>query len=358
MILFVFTIAKGSIQYTKFNYISRDIKFYINIFSLYVIYLSYNFIAYDLYYFVLKIFNSQETDYGFWGFGLKLFLFAIMFSVYSVIFRFIYRMFFRRMIADIHELLTKLPSMIKSMIFGVIKIPKAVINVLVFVLILNTFSVFLNKESTLIKTINSSSIYSSLSNNLILPFRSSLNDIIFNIFDPIFDAFKDISISNVRYLYNGVTIDEATMRNKEIEEFAFSSVHGINNSYNRAKKFYEDVIDIMDYDNEKSEDILNNDFSNLSGAISAFETKKGICFDYASLYSVLAEIVGLPTRIVVGKGFDGNSWINHAWNEVYIDEIGKWIQLDTTFGETGNYFDVENFGQDHKKERIIWEFSV
>ena len=103
---------------------------------------------------------------------------------------------------------------------------------------------------------------------------------------------------------------------------------------------------------------MNENFNNLSGAISAFETKKGICFDYASLYSVFSEIAELPNRIVVGKGFDGKEWINHAWNEVYIEELGKWIKVDTTFGETGNYFDVEDFDVDHKKERIIWEFSV
>ena len=41
---------------------------------------------------------------------------------------------------------------------------------------------------------------------------------------------------------------------------------------------------------------------------------------------------------MVGKGYNGTSWINHAWNEVYIDESDSWIEVDTTFGETGNYF--------------------
>ena len=60
----------------------------------------------------------------------------------------------------------------------------------------------------------------------------------------------------------------------------------------------------------------------------------------------------------MGKGFDGSDWVNHAWNEVYIDETNEWIQVDTTFGETGNYFDIEDFEQDHRREKIIWEFSV
>lgn len=321
-------------------------------------YLSYNFIAYELYYFVLKIFNLQKLDYSFWGFILKFALFLIMFSIYTIAFRCIYKIFFRNMILDLHRILLKLPVVFRTVIFGILKTPKAAINILVFVLILNTFSTFLNRESPLTKTINSSIIYSNLSNKIISPLRSNLNDIILNIFNPIFDTFKNINVSNVRYLYNGVTIDEATMKNEEIEKFAIKSTKGIVGSYDRAMKLYHEVVNMLEYDEEKSSDILNNDFSNLSGAISAFQTKKGICFDYASLYSVLAEVIKLPTRIVVGKGFDGSDWINHAWNEVYIDETSEWIQVDTTFGETGNYFDIENFEQDHRRERIIWEFSV
>lgn len=261
------------------------------------------------------------------------------------------------MVIECHNLLCKLPNVFKFTVFGLIKIPRAILNVLIFVFALNTFSMFLNEENKVSKIINASELYNNLSSKIILPFKYDLNEIMLNIFNPIFDTFKDISVRNVRYLYNGVTIDEATMSTDDMKEFAISTTRDINKSYDKAMKLYYEVIDMLDYDNEKSEDILNDDFSNLSGAISAFETKKGICFDYASLYSVFAESINLPTRIVVGKGFDGNEWINHAWNEVYIEELDEWIEIDTTFGETANYFDIENFGQDHRKERIIWEFS-
>lgn len=358
VILFVLTIVKGIIQYTKFYYVFRDIKFYINIISLYLIYLSYNFIAYELYYLVLKFFNLQYIDYNFWGLILKLVLFIFVFFIYTFICRCIYIIVFKSMVIECHNLLCKLPNVFKFTVFGLIKIPRAILNVLIFVFALNTFSMFLNEENKVSKIINASELYNNLSSKIILPFKYDLNEIMLNIFNPIFDTFKDISVRNVRYLYNGVTIDEATMSTDDMKEFAISTTRDINKSYDKAMKLYYEVIDMLDYDNEKSEDILNDDFSNLSGAISAFETKKGICFDYASLYSVFAESINLPTRIVVGKGFDGNEWINHAWNEVYIEELDEWIEIDTTFGETANYFDIENFGQDHRKERIIWEFSV
>ncbi len=217
---------------------------------------------------------------------------------------------------------------------------------------------FLTENNKINKLINSSNLYKSISNRIIVPFKYDLNEIMLNIFNPILDTFNDIRSNNIKYLYNGVTIDEATRSTDEIVEFAVQSTKGLVNSYDKARKLYDDVINMLEYDEEKSNDILNEDFSNLSGAISAFESKLGICFDYASLYSVLAESIQLPTRIVVGKGYNGTSWINHAWNEVYIDESDSWIEVDTTFGETGNYFDINNFEQDHIRERVIWEFSV
>lgn len=356
--LFFLTLVKGIIQYNKFYYIYRDIKFYISIISLYLVYLSYSFIMYELYYFILNTFNLNYIDYNIFGLILKVVLFILLFFIYRIACKCIYVIIFKNMIFDSHESICKLPIGFKSIIFGLVKIPRAILNVLILVFSLNTFNMFLTEDSNFSKIINSSEIYSELSDKIILPFKYDLNEIMLNILNPIFDTFKGFGVKNVTYLYNGVTIDEATMSTNDIKEFAIGSTSNLKTSYDKAKKLYNDIINILEYDDEKSEDILENNFTNLSGAISAFENRKGICFDYASLYSVFAESIEIPTRIIVGKGFDGNEWINHAWNEVYIVELDKWIEVDTTFGETSNYFDIDDFGKDHRRERIIWEFSV
>ncbi len=358
VILFICTLLKGILQYGKFSYVFRDIKFYINIVSIYLIYLSYDFIAYELYYLLIKTFNMEYIDTNLLGFVFKILLFIITFVIYVVICRCIYVLIFKNIVIECHKLFCKLPYGFRYFIFGIIKTPRAILNVLIIVFTLNTLSMFLKDDSNLGEVINSSSIYKNLSTKIIVPFKYDLNEIILNIFNPIFDTFKNMGTVNVKYLYNGVTIDEATKKNEQIERFALESIKGIDNTYDKAKKLYDDIVNMLEYDNKKSEDIMNEDFSSLSGAISAFESKSGICFDYASLYSVLAEIAELPNRIVVGKGFDGKEWINHAWNEVYIEDLNKWVRVDTTFGETGNYFDIDSFEDDHKKERVIWEFSV
>lgn len=358
VVLFVMTIIKGVIQYNKFYYVYRDIKTYINLISLYLVYLSYNFIIYELYYIVIEAFDLNYIENTLLGLLLKSVLFIGLFFIYKLMCKGIYIVLFRNIICESHASLCKLSKGFKYFVFSIFKIPKAIINVLVLVFALNTFSVFMTEEGKFNKLIKASDIYNNISNKVILPFKYNLNEVMLNVFNPLLDAFKNAGITNVRYLYNGVTIDEATKSSDEIKEFALNSTKYLETSYEKARKLYSEVIGMLEYDDQKSLDILENKLDNLSGAISAFESKKGVCFDYASLYFVLAKSVNLPTRIVVGKGFDGKDWINHAWNEVYIKELDKWINVDTTFGESSNYFDVNNFEQDHRKERIIREFSV
>lgn len=59
---------------------------------------------------------------------------------------------------------------------------------------------------------------------------------------------------------------------------------------------------------------------------TTLKTKRGICYDFASLTAALLRKQGIPTRLVMGtaNGVDGY----HAWNEVYVDK--KWRILDVT----------------------------
>ncbi|MFD1772400.1 transglutaminase-like domain-containing protein [Paenibacillus rhizophilus] len=55
-------------------------------------------------------------------------------------------------------------------------------------------------------------------------------------------------------------------------------------------------------------------------------SKKGICYDYASLFAAMLRSVNVPAKLVMGE----SSYVTqyHAWNEVLID--GKWVTIDTT----------------------------
>jgi transglutaminase-like putative cysteine protease len=106
------------------------------------------------------------------------------------------------------------------------------------------------------------------------------------------------------------------------------------------------------YDYEKAEKVSENSENITSGAINAFETRKGICFDYSSLFVAMCRSVGLKVRLVTGLAYSGVSWGDHAWNQVYSEEKNRWINVDTTFGSIDNYYDRADFNMDHKNADI------
>jgi transglutaminase-like putative cysteine protease len=69
------------------------------------------------------------------------------------------------------------------------------------------------------------------------------------------------------------------------------------------------------------------------------ETRKGYCEHYASAFTLLMRVAGVPSRLVAG--YQGGEWNPqgeyitvrqsdaHAWTEVWLDELG-WVRIDPT----------------------------
>ena len=58
------------------------------------------------------------------------------------------------------------------------------------------------------------------------------------------------------------------------------------------------------------------------------QTKKGICFDYATLFAALCRSQGIPCFILDGYSRDNSSY-KHTWNRVYHDN--RYWNLDVTY---------------------------
>lgn len=162
--------------------------------------------------------------------------------------------------------------------------------------------------------------------------------------------------ANIIIYYNGVTLEEGIKSTDKINQKAVDLVKNIKSDREIAKRLYAWIGSNVEYDFDKASKALSNDNISNSGAIEAFNTRKGICFDYACLYVAMAREVGLKVRIVTGQGFDGKSYGPHAWNEVYLEDEGKWINVDPTFYFAGDYFDNKDFDKDHIKESIAGEW--
>ena len=63
-----------------------------------------------------------------------------------------------------------------------------------------------------------------------------------------------------------------------------------------------------------------------------FENKRGTCDEFSNLFIAMCRSIGIPARGVNGMSHDGQSWGNHGWAEVYLN---NWIAVDPTYDEIG-----------------------
>ncbi|SFC55918.1 transglutaminase-like domain-containing protein [Clostridium uliginosum] len=166
---------------------------------------------------------------------------------------------------------------------------------------------------------------------------------------------KDIASNKIIY-YNGVTLEQGVKSNDNIDQKAKKIVAGANTDREKAKKLYSWIGANITYDYNKAAKVLNSENVSNSGAISAYEEKNGICFDYACLYVAMSRAVGLNVRLITGEAYNGKEYISHAWNEVYLKSENKWVKVDPTFYNAGNYFDSDDFDDIHNKNNTAGEW--
>jgi Transglutaminase-like superfamily len=250
-------------------------------------------------------------------------------------------------------------------IFGVIfQIPKALCYTIIITFLFNYLSM-LNLSGEFNRTLETSNIYNYFTEKAVIPITKSkvaqnlpniINDS-FKIYDSKNESidFHNATNSDIIY-YNGVTLAQGVKSNEEIDNLGISIASNFNDTYGRAKEIYKWVGSKITYDNDKAIQVMNNSRDVESGAIPTFYSRKGVCFDYACLYVAMARANDIKVRLIVGEGFNGKTWISHAWNEVYIPEEDRWINVDPTFYVGGNYFDSERFKLDHKNRQVAGEW--
>ncbi len=94
---------------------------------------------------------------------------------------------------------------------------------------------------------------------------------------------------------------------------------------------YGYVTNAMKYDHQKAKTVKSGYLPDVDMVVA---NKMGICFDYAAVMAAMTRSLGIPTKLVTGYVAPSNGY--HAWNEVYIEDIG-WVK-------TGKlYFDGESW---------------
>lgn len=291
----------------------------------------------------------------------------------------IYRIFIAPASEALYRGIDPLGKGIKMLLGGIVQIPRSILVILIIGLLLNFFNYYyqypqlsnLMKDSIAYNFIYDKGLTPILDSGIAKKIPVLLNDSFSNsekgnklapdlsgTKEEMQELAKKIAGRNVRVIeyFNGVTLDQAIKSSKDIDDTARDITKDAKSNYERAQKIYKWISKNLSYDYDKAERVSVNPAGIESGSIIAFKTRKGICFDYSCLYISMCRAVGLKVRLVTGLGYSGVTWGDHAWNQVFLKEKNKWINVDTTFGTMANYFDRSNFDTDHKNAEVQGEW--
>lgn len=110
---------------------------------------------------------------------------------------------------------------------------------------------------------------------------------------------------------------------------------------------YKYVTDNITYDHELAENVQSGYLPDIDAVL---ESKKGICFDYASLMAAMLRSQRIPTRLEIG--YAGTAY--HAWVSSYIEDVGwingviqfdgtDWTLMDPTFAANTSAHELKDF---------------
>ncbi|WP_085829478.1 transglutaminase-like domain-containing protein [Clostridium massiliodielmoense] len=286
----------------------------------------------------------------------------IIYKIIDILMLCLNKITFYPLLDGVERLLREKSNFTKRVIGALFQVPKAICFILLGTFFLNIFGI-LGVNQNYNGKLEKSELYAFVSKKFINPITNSnlareLPNILNNSFKIVVknDANDGVAENNNRgktiVYYNGITLTEGIKSNSEIDAFSKNLTKKVTDPKAKAKCIYNWIGKNIDYDYDKADKILDNNFTIKSGAINTYYTKKGICFDYSCLYSAMAKANGLKVRIITGEGFNGSNWISHAWNQVYIENEKRWINVDTTFYKGGNYFDSSVFNLDHKDGKV------
>ena len=70
----------------------------------------------------------------------------------------------------------------------------------------------------------------------------------------------------------------------------------------------------------------------IRSAKDVYGRRRGVCRDYATLYTAIARSAGVPTRLCAGIVYADGKFFYHAWAESF---VGRWVAFDPTLYSPG-----------------------
>lgn len=133
-----------------------------------------------------------------------------------------------------------------------------------------------------------------------------------------------------------------------------------SNDLDYVEQIYHYVTENIEYDDKLAETVESGYLPDID---TTMNTKKGICFDYASLMAAMLRSQGIPTKLVVG--YSGDAY--HAWISVHLEEIGwvddiiefdgtDWVLMDPTLAANNSSKAVEEYIGDGSNYTVKYSY--
>ena len=95
----------------------------------------------------------------------------------------------------------------------------------------------------------------------------------------------------------------------------------------KVERIYKYIVETIKYDTAKAKKIAAGEIVGYLPEIEdTLKTSMGICFDYSSLFAAMLRSQDIPAKLVMGYVALSSTPSYHAWNEIYITDIG-WIKI-------------------------------
>lgn len=133
-----------------------------------------------------------------------------------------------------------------------------------------------------------------------------------------------------------------------------------SNDLDYVEQIYRYVIENITYDDDLAANVQADYLPVIDRTL---DSKKGICFDYASLMAALLRSQNIPTKLVVG--YSGDAY--HAWISVYLKEIGwvndiikfdgkNWSLMDPTLASNNSNSSVKEYIGDGSNYTVKYSY--
>jgi hypothetical protein len=126
------------------------------------------------------------------------------------------------------------------------------------------------------------------------------------------------------------------VNSEPIEQKAEELKGDLINTYDIALNVYEYIVNTIDYS-----DVKRFGINERQGALKTLQGGSAVCMEYSDLYLSLMRSIGIPSRAVFGYGYDprypSTDQESHQWVQIYMPGFDDWVDVDVTWGESGDY---------------------